>query len=226
MTPGQTPAITMAGSMPHSGPASALDTGQRLSGPHFRGMAEAFAWFEQRRMFGEIREALGKFLDERFLFTHFVTLTLRDKTAEDGNRSPAGRSTLNAAWREFAREARKSSDKVAPAGIRIVEYQRRGVPHIHALTITPGLYGAERKLADHLWDEFGKARVSRFRQHYGAAAYLGKYLAKDARVELTAFGRLHHFERTVLDSDPGLNRTVSWRDVKAPGEAGRGIARV
>lgn len=187
-------------------------------------MAEAFLWFEQRRRFTEIREALGSYLEDRFLFTHFVTLTLRDKIGSDGGRSPAGRSTLNAAWREFAREARKSNDKVAPAGIRIIEYQRRGVPHVHALTITPGLYGSEYRLADHLWDEFGKARVSRFRAQFGAASYLGKYLAKDARVEITAFGRLEHFARPVPgDSALGLNRTV--QDVKAGAQAVRSTSQ-
>ena len=206
MTPGQIVSASVIG----TAPASALDTGKRLFGPQFKGMTDAFVWFERRRLFKEIRKELGQFLDDHFLFTHFVTLTLRDKTAEDGSRSPAGRSTLNAAWREFSRESRKSNDKVAPAGIKIVEYQRRGVPHIHALTCnTVGLYGVEKRLADYLWEEFGKARISRFRQKYGATAYLGKYLSKDARVELNAFGRLQHFARSqTSDSALGLNSTL------------------
>jgi len=186
---------TASVSVTDTAPASALGTVKRLSGPQFHSLTEAFAWFETQRMSKEIQEALGTYLSQRFLFTHFVTLTLRDKITGDGSRSPAGRSTLDAAWREFSETARKSNDRVAPASLRIVEYQRRGVPHIHALTVTPGLYGSEHRLADHLWDEFGKAHISRYRHQYGITAYLGKYLSKDARVELTGFGRLEHWAR-------------------------------
>ena len=188
----------------------ALDTGKRLlPGPHFRGMTDAFKYFERQEINQQMRTEFGKYLDNHFLCNHFVTITLRDRVDPvRKTKRPAGHATLNAAWRAFSQEARKLNAKVAPAGIRITEYQRRGVPHIHALTVnTVGLYGSERRLADFLWRKYGKARISRFRSKYGAAGYLGKYLAKDASVEITAFGRLWHFARFVPgDSDPGAQQ--------------------
>jgi hypothetical protein len=169
---------------------------QRLHGPLFRGMADAFEWFERRQAMAEIQRDFGAWLSGTFLFNHFVTITLRDRIGGDGTRVQSGRCTLNAAWREWCHECHRLNGSIYPASVRVVEYQRRGVPHIHALTVnTVPLIGSEHRLADHLWAKFGKCRVTRFDPRHGAAGYLTKYLAKDARVEISATGRLEQYAR-------------------------------
>jgi hypothetical protein len=107
---------------------------------------------------------------------------------------------LKAAWRSWYRTARKLNGGTAPAGIRVTEFQRRGVPHIHALTVnTCAMCGTERRQADSLWKQYGKARVTRHRPGAGAGGYLGKYLAKDSRVEIATFGRFSQFARPLPD---------------------------
>jgi hypothetical protein len=182
--------------MPSPGAPGTEQKAVRLFGPKFRGMSEAWEHFETAARLGAIQDEFGAWLSDSFLFVHFITITLRDRRDMTGGKIPAGRCTLNAAWREFHRAAQVANGKAAPAGVRVVEYQRRGVPHIHALTCnTVPLLSREHQLENHLWYKFGKCQVLRFVPNLGASDYLCKYISKDARVEITAFGRLWHYAR-------------------------------
>jgi|GEM_PF-3969968 len=163
--------------------------------PHFSSLNAAFAYMERVELGAEVKEQFGKYLQERFSFTHFVTLTLRDRKPLS-DKLPAGRVSLNRAWKNFSRLVRHENTGITPAGVKVIEYQRRGVPHIHSLTTnTAGIIGTEHELETALWISSGRSQLQRYNHHIGASGYLSKYLVKDARVEISAYGRLCHYQR-------------------------------
>ena len=163
--------------------------------PQFRTLNAAFDYMERVELGSKVKAQFGEYLQERFVFTHFVTLTLRDRKPRL-DKLPAGRVSLNRAWRGFRKLVQAENVGIAPAGVRVIEYQRRGVPHIHSLTVnTVGIIGTEREIESDLWTSYGRSQIHRYNPHFGASGYLSKYLVKDARVEISAYGRLHHYQR-------------------------------
>jgi len=147
-----------------------------------RSLDYSFQLMEQMELSTLLRGALGEHLAERFLWTHWTTLTLRDRY-EGSRRIPLGQISLARAWREWVRFVRRTG-RARLEWFAVTEFQKRGVPHIHALLIAPGIYGFERGIVDWFYDAWGINELERYNPTLGAGAYLGKYLAKDSRIRV------------------------------------------
>lgn len=176
-------------------------------------LARAFYSAERRHDNSAIAGRLGVYLAGLLVFVHFVTLTLRDKV-RDGYRIPCGRRTVERAWSYWCALVRNLTGE-QPQYLRVTEYQRRGVPHVHALTTnTAGCIGFEHDLTDALWDKYGRAQMLRYNPRIGAGRYLSKYLGKDSRVEIAASGRLYQYaapRRTVCAGVTGAVQSTEER---------------
>ncbi|MBA7687573.1 hypothetical protein ES703_96037 [subsurface metagenome] len=68
-------------------------------------------------------------------------------------------------------------DYINPLWVAVMELQRRGVPHWHALVAN---VGDQRRMSwvDWWYDHYGIARILPYQADRGARYYLGKYLMK------------------------------------------------
>lgn len=156
-------------------------------------LAGAFRFMEIQERAELIKTVFASDLSDRFIFSHFVTLTLRDRRVPGSGIIPLGTVSLARAWTWFQARCRTYNGGRRPAGLMVVEYQRRGVPHIHALMIMPGAIGSERKIETECWFKFGRSTVWRYKPALGAGYYLSKYIVKDARVSVSTVGELSRF---------------------------------
>jgi hypothetical protein len=164
-------------------------------------LSRIFDYFERQEINQMLADELGRFLGSKFLFTHFITVTLR-RHLREGLPVPAGRGRLGSAFAWIRRLIRRENGGIDVAGIMVMEYQQDGTPHLHLLTTnTVALIGRERAIENAAWTEYGKCQVLRYRPNYGANFYLGKYIAKDSRVELTAIGKLDRYRLPGKDTD-------------------------
>ena len=117
------------------------------------------------------KSAFGEWLS-RFPWDWYVTLTFKkDPTFYQAEKAWEG-------WINGLRLTLKAQERPMPYYVRVTEYQKRGVPHFHALI--GGVSGIRRLLFKDLWELHGFARVLPYNPRLGAGYYLGKYLAKDA----------------------------------------------
>ena len=68
-------------------------------------------------------------------------------------------------------------DYINPVWVAVMELQRRGVPHWHALVAN---VGEQRRMSwvDWWFEHYGIARILPYQEELGARYYLGKYLTK------------------------------------------------
>lgn len=164
-------------------------------------LSKIFAWIEARDLGRELAASLGDFLGTRFMFNHFITVTLR-RHYKDGRPVPGGRGRIMSAWKYVRRTIRQANQGIDVAGIMVMEFQQDGTPHLHLLsTNTVALIGSERKIQEIAWETFGKCQVLRYRPNLGANFYLAKYIGKESRVELHGVGRLDRYRLPRKDTD-------------------------
>jgi hypothetical protein len=177
-------------------------------GLRFASLQTVLDYFERQVLIDAVSEQFGQFFQDKFLFCHFITVTLR-RYYRDGRPVPAGRGRLRSAWSFIRKLIRKLNQGIEPSGIGVLEFQSDGTPHLHLLTTnTVALIGNERTVEDEAWTKYGKCQVLRYRPKVGATYYLSKYLAKDSRLELFAIGRLGQYRlpRKQTDRDDAADQ--------------------
>lgn len=138
-----------------------------------------------------VKEGWAEWLSNLTKWDWFVTLTFRNHPGE----CPLCRSNLIAgysvapwtqtgwkyaklSWKKFVKEVERRQKKNVEY-VRILEMQKRGVPHVHAL-ITGVKSNVKRlELVDWAFEEFGITRVMQYKGELGAGYYLAKYLYKE-----------------------------------------------
>lgn len=184
---------------------------------NLRTLREAFLWLEALQRGTELAEALGAFLRSTRRPDHFVTLTLRDRHVRGHGDCLAGMVTLERAWESFCHQVRNALGHRFE-WLRVVEYQQRGVPHVHALTFrTARLKSFERFIEERLWTDYGMSRIDQFRIGGNAAEYCGSYLNKDRRVQLACSRNLHRLLSRPITTDGEAGVVPSPGTSSAPG---------
>lgn len=167
-------------------PDQTRKSGRPFIPDHCFTLNDAFAFIEHVTKCVELAGHFGRHVKSGSTPSHFVTLTMRDQFVQGVGKVPLGMISMNKVWRQFCHLVR------ATIGHRfeficVVENQRRGVPHVHALLYgADELVGHERFIEQCCWEDSGRARVEAFQAGRNAAEYLGKYIGKESR-KLTVF---------------------------------------
>jgi hypothetical protein len=126
-----------------------------------------------------IQDKFGKWIDGMGDWQWYATLTFRDPE------NPKYPFWSKVGWK-FAQNALNSFNAGLidlehaqnPVWVAVMELQKRGVPHWHALVANVGQH---RRMAwvDWWYAHYGIARILPYQQELGARYYLGKYLTKE-----------------------------------------------
>lgn len=207
----------------HAAPDQTRKSGRTFIPEHCFKLGDAFAFIEHVLKCVELAGHFGRHVKAGSAPSHFVTLTMRDQFVAGVGRVPLGMISMNKVWKQFCQLVR------ATVGHRfeficVVENQRRGVPHVHALLYgSDELAGHERFIEECCWEDFGRARVQAFERGRNAAEYLGKYIGKESR-KLSVFVSRDLLKRTSAHKlSPAHVSSEAHRDVldkSAAGECG------
>ncbi len=127
----------------------------------------------------ELKQAWGGWVSQLYPWQWFVTLTFRDRTAEQISRgwTKVGTAYAKTAYNRFLAYLQPALGSLY--WFRAFETQFwRGVPHIHALV--GGLDSLEyAPVSAWYWQRYGFIRVLEYNPQLGAGFYLCKYVTKE-----------------------------------------------
>jgi len=127
----------------------------------------------------KIGQAFGEWIDGMASWEWYATLTFRDpQNPELPNWTKVGWIAAHNALKKLNNALVMELNYINPLWVAVMELQRRGVPHWHALVAN---VADQRRMSwvDWWYEHYGIARILPYQQELGARYYLGKYLTKE-----------------------------------------------